>query len=881
MSLVTRIANAFRGERVNREIDEELEAHLQEAMASGRDAEEARRALGSPLRHREESRDARILTWLDSLLADARFGWRQLKRNKITSAAAVLSLALAIGACTAAFRLIDALLLRPLPVTGAERLYLVARQGLSMDGTQGTFDGTEYPLYQQMRTTVRDQAELIALSYNARVDLTYGTDEDMEKAHLQYVSGQMFGTFGLRPAVGRLLSETDDDKPGGHPYAVLSYDYWASRFGKDPQVVGRTLRMGDALYEIVGVIEKPFTGTEPGTVTDIFVPTMMNQGVTHRDWSWIRVMVQLKPGVTGKSVQAKLQGNFRAFEEEQAKSVAGVPNPKLANFLNQKIVLEPATAGISEMQKENRPGLIALGVLVALVLLIACVNVANLMTAQAAARAQEMALRISLGGGRVRLVQLVLVESAWIAVLAAGIGGLFAWWSAPFVVGRINPPDNPARIALPADWRLMGFALALTLAVTFLFGLSPALRTSAIKPASALKGGEDPYSRRRLMNALIAAQVAFCFLVLFVAGLFVATFEQLSHQLNGFSAERVITFDTIAQKPQSPVLWNQVIAHLKAQPGVEAAALSGWPLLDGNGWNGFVAVNGRPPSQALAYFLGVSRGWIDTMKIRLIDGREFLESDAYPGTAIVNEAFARAYFDGEDPVGRSFERTSDHTHFQIVGLVGDARYRNMREPITPTAYVPFQAIDARGGLQPVSKETYIVRTASANPLALAGTLRQEISRARPEFRVSRVRTQQEINDAHTVRERLLAMLATFFSAVALLLAGIGFYGVLHYSVLQRRHEIGVRIAVGAQGSSIARLVTVEVFAMVMTGAAVGVVLGMVSVRYIESLFYQVKATDASMLAFPALAILGAALLAAAVPVIRAVQIDPATMLRVE
>jgi predicted permease len=881
MSILTRIANTFRGERVNREIDEELEAHVEEAMASGRDAEEARRALGSPLRHREESRDVRILAWLDSLLADAGFGWRQLKKNKITSAAAVLSLALAIGACTAAFRLIDALLLRPLPVTGAERLYLVARQGLSMDGTPGTFDGTEYPLYQQMRATVRDQAELIALSYNARVDVTYGTDEEMEKAHLQYVSGQLFGAFGLRPAAGRLLTESDDDKPEGHPYAVLSYDYWASRFGKDPNLVGRTFRMGDTRYEIVGVIEEPFTGTEPGSVTDIFVPTMMNEGVKHADWSWIRVMAHLRPGVTGESLQAKLQADFRVFEEEQAKNVAGVPKAKLANFLNQKIVLQAATAGVSEMQKDNRPGLIALGVLVGLVLLIACANVANLMTAQAAARAREMALRISLGAGRARLVQSVLVESAWIAVLAAGIGGLFAWWSAPFVVGRLNPPDNPARIALPADWRLMGFALALTLAVTFLFGLIPALRASAIKPASALKGGEDPHSRRRLMNALIAAQVAFCFLVLFVAGLFVTTFERLSHQPNGFSAERVITFDTVARKPQSPVFWNQVIEHLKAQPGVEAAALSGWPLLDGNGWNGFVAVNGRTPSQALAYFLGVSRGWIDTMKIRLIDGREFLESDVYPGTAIVNEAFARAYFDGEDPVGRSFERTFDHTHFQIVGLVGDARYRNMREPLTPTAYVPFQAVGASGGLEPTSKETYIVRTAGANPLALARTLRQEISRARPEFRVSRVRTQQEINDAHTVRERLLAMLATFFSAVALLLAGIGLYGVLHYSVRQRRREIGIRMAVGAQGSNIASLVTVEVLAMVITGAVAGVVLGIVSVSFIESLFYQVKATDASMLAFPALAILGAALVAAVVPVIRAVRIDPAMMLRVE
>src|SRR5260370_20394987 len=285
----------------------------------------------------------------------------------------------------------------------------------------------------------------------------------------------MFGALGWRPAAGRLLTESEDEKPEGHPYAVLSYDYGASRFGKDPNVVGRTFRMGDTLYEIVGVIEKPFTGTEPGSVTDIFVPTMMNEGVKHTDWSWIRVMAHLRPGVTCESLQAKLQADFRVFGEEQAKNVAGVPKAKLANFLNQKIVLQAATAGVSEMQKDNRPGLITLGVLVGLVLLIACANVANLMTAQAAVRAREMALRISLGAGRARLVQLVLVESAWIAVLAAGIGGLFAWWSAPFVVGRINPPDNPARIALPADWRLMGFALALTLAGTFLFGLIPAL----------------------------------------------------------------------------------------------------------------------------------------------------------------------------------------------------------------------------------------------------------------------------------------------------------------------------------------------------------------------------------------------------------------------
>lgn len=881
MSLWSRIINVVRGDRLNREVDEELESHIEEAMEQGRDPGEVRRAFGSALRHREASRDAKLIVWLESLRADAIFGWRQLKKSRITSTAAILSLALAIGPCISAFRLVDALLLRPLPVAGTDRLYVASRQGLSFNGVPGVFDGTEYPLFQLMQATVKDQAELIAVSWAQRVDLTYASDQETEKAYLQYVSGHMFGMFGLQPALGRLLTENDDLKPGAHPYAVLSHDYWASRFGQDPKVIGRTFRMGTDLYEIVGVVEASFIGTEPGTVTDVFLPTMMHEGVTHADWSWIRALVQLKPGVGAEPVREKLQADFRSFQEERSKSFTGIPKQKIDNFLNQRIVLEPAGAGVSDLQKDNRPSLTALAILVTLVLLIACANVANLMTAQAAARAREMALRISIGAGRFRLVQLVLIESAWIGLLAAAVGALFAWWSAPFVVSRINPPDNPARVSLPADWRVLGFALVLTLAVTFLFGVIPALRASAIKPASALKGGEDSHSRRPLMGALIAVQVAFCFLVLFVAGLFVTTFDRLSHQSTGFSAERLLTLDTVTKSPQAPAFWDQVADHLRTVRGVEKVALAGWPLLDGNGWNGFVSANGAPPSPVLAYFLSVSPGWAETMKIPLVGGRDLLVTDTSPGSAIVNEAFAKAYFNGENPLGKSFEKTSDQTRFQIVGVVSDARYRNMREPITPTAYVPFHAIDASKSLTHLGQATFIVRTASPNPLALASTLRQEIPRARPEFRVSRIRTQLEINQSHTVRERLLAMLALFFAIVALLLAGVGLYGVLHHSVVRRRREIGIRIAVGAQARSIARLVTVDVFPMVLIGGVAGLGLGMASVRYIETLFCKVKATDLAMLAFPSLTLLAVALLAALPAVVRAVRTDPVAMLRAE
>ncbi|HEY6945640.1 MAG TPA: ABC transporter permease, partial [Candidatus Acidoferrum sp.] len=818
----------------------------------------------------------RLLIWLESLRADAVYGWRQLKKHKVTSGAAILSLALGIGACTSAFRLIDAFLLRPLPVAAPDRLYFLSRQGLDWNGKPGIDQECQYPLFLQMRAAVKDRAELLAFSYADRVDLSFGSDQEIEKAHLQYVSGWMFESFGLKPALGRLLTENDEGAPGAHPYAVLSYDYWSRRFGQDPYVVGRSFRMGETLFQIIGVAEKPFTGTEPGTFIDIFVPAMMNPYVTRSDASVFRVFAQLKPGVAVEPVRAKLQANARAFEEERAKEFVGVPKQSLENFLSQKLVMEPAPTGVSDLQNGNRRSLAALGVLVALVLLIACANVANLMTAQAAARAHEMALRISIGAGRWRLVQLMLIESAWIALLAAAIGAVFAWWSAPFVVSKINPPDDPVRLTLPADWRVLGFALALTFGVTLLFGSLPALRVSAIKPLSALKSREEPHSRRGLMHALIASQVAFCFLVLFATGLFVATFEHLSHTPLGFSAERLLTLDTFAQQPQPPALWSQVAEHLREVPGVETVALASWPLLEGNSVNSYISVNGAPPIERLAYFLRVSPGWIATMKITLIDGRDFLPSETAPGAAIVNETFAKTYFQGEDPVGKAFARSEDYRDrpFRIVGLARDARYGSVRETPLPVVYVPFQGVRRDGSWVRENWGTFIVRTSSANPLALAQTLRQEVPRARPEFRVSRIRTQLEINLAQTVRERLLAMLALFFAGVALVLAGVGLYGVLHYSVLRRQREIGIRVALGAQAAVIVRIATLDLFSMVVLGAVAGLGISMALARYFEALLYQVKATELSMLAFPSVTLFIVALVAALSPVIRAVQIDP-------
>jgi predicted permease len=397
-----------------------------------------------------------------------------------------------------------------------------------------------------------------------------------------------------------------------------------------------------------------------------------------------------------------------------------------------------------------------------------------------------------------------------------------------------------------------------------------------------LKGGEDPHSRGRLMHALIAAQVAFCFLVLFVAGLFVSTFERLSHRSVGFSAARLLLLDTVAAHAQQSVYWDEVANRLRAVPGVETVALEGSALLSGYQSNSFVSLHGELPTGPLCFLLNVSPGWLEAMKIPLLDGRDFRPDDVDPGAVIVNETFAKTYFNGENPIGKSFSRTFPRRiPMRIVGLVRDSRYSAMRETQKPVAYLAFHRNDEKGESQPIRSATIVVRTAGANPLALASVLRREVSRARSEFRVSNLHTQQELIDAQTVRERLLAMLALFFAAVALLLAAIGLYGVLNYSVIQRRREIGIRLAIGAPTAGIVRLVTVDVFSMVLAGAVLGLAIGMASVRYIETLFYQVKATDAGMLLLPALSLFAAALLASLPAVLQAVRIDPVKALRSE
>jgi predicted permease len=840
-------------------------------------------------RAREAVRDAIVAPWLESLVADAVFGWRQLLKHKTASAAAILSLALGIGASMAAFRLIDALFLRPLPVAHPERLYEVTYQYL-FEGAISSIDAFNYPAFSALRAAAKDQTGLMAISRPLRVDVTFGSDQETERVWRQYVSGSMFSDFGLKPALGRLFSESDDVTPSVHPYAVISYDYWSRRFGKDPSVIGRRFRSGNDLLEVIGVTPEGFTGTDPGTFTDIFVPNMMNvPDIYSTSWNVYRTWLRPKPGASLDQIRERLTAALHSYREEEVKTWSSIRQKQERDFfIAAPISLEPASAGTSGTQHGYQRALTIFAVLVGLVLLIACANVANLMMAQAAVRAREMALRVSIGAARSRLIQLVLMESVLIAIAASALRLAFSWWAAPFVVGEVNSPDQPMRLALHADWRVTMFALVLTLIVTMLFGLAPALRASSINPVSALKGGDDPHGRRRLTSGLIAAQVAFCSFVLFVAGLFIATFQRMANQPTGFSSERVLTLESATKAGLPAEDWYQATQQLSTLPGVQSAALAESALMSFHAQTRFIWANGHSPDGTWSHstwFLGVSPGWFETMKLQLLDGRDFRWDDAYPQVAIVNEKFARRYFGVENAVGRSFEtgpamnQVNPRIAMRIIGVVRDARYEDMRLPVPATAYVPFRGLTdgtARG-----FHATFIVRTQAPDPMSLASTLRREVPAAQPAIRVANIVTQEELVRTQMIRERLLATLSLFFAAVALILAAVGLYGVLNYAVLERRRELGIRIALGASSGDIGWRVTLPAFAMIGVGSAIGLGLGLASEGCIAAMLYQVKATDPNMLALPLITMLGAAVLAALPPVLRAVRIDPAALLRSE
>ena len=895
MSWLSRLMNAFRPDRLDRELEEELRFHLEaraeEAIRRGMNpqdaAREARLRLGNELHTRETSRDARLMPWLESLLKDARFGFRMLRKDSAVTAAALASLALAIGASLAAFALVDALLLRPLPVYQPERLI----QLTTPDEINGWAGPTlSYPLFDRCRQASRAQLDLFGMSIQSLERVVFAKSGGREESlRVQYASGNALPSLGVRPALGRLLTPNDDLRPGAHPVAVASYNFWMRRFGGEPSALGQWFSVGTKQFQIVGVTEKGFTGTEPGIRTDLWVPAMMwwsDEDLANPGSTFLRVLGRLKPGVTIEAARPALQTVYTRFLREQAVAEFRPDTPRVTvdRFLRSRLDLRPAPNGPSELRETFARPLWILAVVAGLLLLIACSNLTNLFTARALAREREMALRISIGAGRGRLMRQLLVEGALLACAASVLAAAFAAIAAPAIVSLLSTTDSPAYLDLHPDWRMLAFLLLACTAATLLFALLPALRASGVSPHEALKSGGRQPGRAGALRPMVAAQIAFSFVVLFVAGLLLLSFRQLTHVDLGFRKNGVVLigvettdpdpFAKIYYTPAARLTALQLVDRVLEVPGVRNAAMCEFGFFSGTLMDENVRIPGRAPGDEGVYGVPVSPGFLETTGVRLLEGRTLAPSDftPTPSVVLVNQAFARRNYPGEDPVGKRFvfsQRDRDLPQ-DIVGVVQDVRLQSVRQPAPPTVFVPLRGLNG----------TLAVR-ADGDPWKVVPLVRRQIRDFGHSVRDGGVTLQSALVDDDLVRERLLALLAGFFALAALALAGVGLYGVLSYSVVRRTKEIGIRMALGARQASVVRLVIREITVAAAIGLAAGLVLGRLLARPVESLLYEVRPGDFWSLALPLALLLAAAALAAFRPALRADKVDPAIALRNE
>jgi putative ABC transport system permease protein len=887
LELLRRLAGSLRSSRTDADLEQELRLHVELASAEEQRrghhpadaARLARLRAGNVALAMDSLRDQRGLPWLASARADLVFAWRQIVRHRVASLAVILSLGFAMGATLAAYRLVDAVLRRPLHVADPSRLFFATFTVHAVDGSAEDRDDFDYPTYRRYVTLTTGQADLMLVGSASRRPIVFDGG-DPETAVQQFVSGNVFATLGLRPAVGRLLGEQDDVVPGGHPVVVLSHDYWQRRFASDPAIVGRTFRMDRGLYEIVGVAAKGFTGTEPGVVTDFFVPAMMNpEALKANGWSWFRIWLRPGPGVDPRQVEALLHSRFQAEHVERAKSFPpDTSRSRVEAFLNERLVLQPAGAGASGIQKTFRRPLWILASLATLLLLIACANVANLQMTRALARRGELALRLSLGATRGRLLQLMLLESALLATLACGAGALFAWWAAPFIVSMLAPAERPVRLILDLDLRAVALGVSLIVAVTMMFGLAHALRASATLPVGALKEIRGQYGHRRLTGTLVAVQMALCVFLLMGASLFVGSLDRLQSRPLGFAPEQLLHVSADSRRQLPAGEWGQLAAALADLPRIESATVAGWAPLSGNRWRSSVTAPGVASPEDAPNWVSVSPGYFATMRIAMLEGREFRPGDRSPrldeskkpvaGVAIVNEAFARVYFGGANPVGRRVVVDSSEAPMEIVGLARDTVYFSVREDSHPAVYVPLEARQSA---------TLLLRTSgSGTPPAQA--IRRQLARLAPDVQFREAVTFESFLTQQLIRERLLAVLSTFFAALALVLAVIGIYGVLNHAVTRERRDIGLRIVLGAGPAHIVVRLTARLLGALGAGAIIGLAGGVAFGRWVQTLLFETDPSDPAALVVPLTLMVVAAVFAVLPPAIRAVRTDPARVI---
>jgi len=887
MGWYRRFVNVLRSNRVSADIQRELEFHMAEraddliaaGMSEADARREARRRFGNPGVQKERTRDADLLTWLESLAGDVRYALRALRASPSFAFVAILSLGLGIGANTAIFSLLNAVVLRALPVERPNELLQV-----TFGGDQ---DGSEYtnPIWEQ----IRDRQDVFSgvFAYG-RTGFNLTSGGEVRPARGSWVSGDYFSTLGVGPAAGRLLTRADDVR-GCPPVVVLGYGFWQSEFGGSMSVIGKTISLDRAPHVIIGVADPSFFGVDVGESIQVYAPLCLAPVLDSRsDW-YLHVIGRPKTGVTPAQAAARLAALAPAIFGATVPEDWGATEK--AQYRRNTLGTMSAATGLSDIRRHYQSALTVLMVAVAVVLLIACTNVANLLLARATARAREMAIRMAIGAARPRIVRQLLTESVLLAGVGALVGIVFARWGTTVLVGLLTRSMDHIYLDLGVDGRLLAFTVMVAVTTGVLFGLAPAWRATRVDPQNALKangrGVLAGHSRFAVGKALVTLQIALSLVLVVGAGLLLGSFRKLASLDPGFQRDGVlivgVNLGTAGYSPaEMGSLHDDLLKRFRALPGVRAAGAAEITPISGMAWNGHISVDdhvAKSSQDNAVWFNQVSDGFFGAMGTPLLAGRDFDERDR-PTTqpvAIIHETVARRFFPGTSPLGnyyRHMMHDSLDTPVEIVGVVKDAKYQELRETAQPTVYLamgqakrssPFRQFELRTDGPVVSLVPGVKRTIA------------EINRS---IAIDLTPLSEQL-DASLTRDRLLATLSGFFGVVALSLAMIGLYGTLSYTVARRRNEIGIRIALGAARGRVVRLVLGEVVRMVVVGVLVGVAAALASTRLVRSLLYGLSASDPATMLASALILAAVAGAAAALPAWRAARLDPVAALREE
>ncbi|MGA2739353.1 MAG: ABC transporter permease [Bryobacteraceae bacterium] len=938
--LPLRIRSLLCKSRVERDLSDEIRFHLDKLIgkkvANGMGPEEARYAalheLGAVERIKEECRDMRRINYVEHFVQDVRYGLRQLRRSPGFAAVAVLSLALGIGANTAIFSLIDAVLLKALPVRDPQELALlqwsshgwangiIGNVAGDMDQDKAgrmTSPSFTYALYEKIRTHGDVFSSMLALAGNGN-DLNLGYQGTPGRADGQLVSGTFFSTLGVGPIVGRVFTP-EDDRLGASPAAVIGYAYWARRFGRDIRIVGRTITVNAVPFTIVGVCPPDFYGVQPGRAVDVWLPLhtqpFVEPGWSRQGWNesgappanalfatsgdwWVVIMGRLKHGVTFQHARPELEV---LLQQAMAPDVKASTKPETIPHLD----ISAASKGLNDLRHQFSKPLFILMTVVGLVLLITCANLANVLLARASTRQREIAVRLAIGAGRRRLIRQLLTESMLLAAVGGLIGLLFAFWGTHVLMAFIAGGRDPVVLSVTPDPRVLGFTAAISLLTGILFGLSPAQRavradlTQSLKESGTrLPGASQARGRMRLGlgKTLVIVQVGLSLLLLVGAGLFVRTLINLEQVNPGFDQHNLLLFGIdptqdghTGQRLVS--FYRELTRRISALPGVLSASASSNTLVGGGGNAVMTHILGYTPKPAenekgfLAAIDTVGPGFLETMHLPLVLGRSITEGDteAAPKVAVVNENFARNYLGNGNPIGRQFSPGDPKaTPIEVVGVVRDAKFFDLREEIPPTIYLPYlQTLSGHDAvLGALGAMHFEVRTAS-DPTAIASAVRRVAQSMDPNLALYDVRTQTDQIDQTLLKEHLFARLTGFFGILATALACIGVYGIMAFATTGRTREIGIRMALGASRGEILGMVLRETFMLLAIGITAGILVALVASRLISTLLYGLRPTDPLTVAGAALLMLAAAAVAAYVPARRATKVDPMVALRYE